>query len=110
MPLYEFRCRSCQLQFTKLARLSEAGSPLGCPACGAPVTKLVSSCALHRSEAARLADFDPRDARRPDFYRDAYNVGLAAQRRLRDSAVDLGPRVEEIIERGRTGQILDEAL
>lgn len=109
MPLYEYRCQRCRRKFTNYVALSEAGSGLDCPICGGAATKLVTGCAFHRSEAARIADFEPRDGRRADFFRDPYNVGLAAKRRLRDSGIDLGPRVEEIVERGRTGHILDDA-
>lgn len=108
MPLYECRCQRCRRTFTNYVALSDAGSALNCPMCGGAATKLVKGCAFHRSEAARIAHFEPRDARRADFFRDPYNIGLAAKRRLRDRGIDLGPRVEEIVERGRTGQILDD--
>ena len=109
MPLYEYRCSDCRRQFMRLVRLDQADSVPDCPTCAAPGTKLVSAPALHRSESARLAEFHPDDARRPGFYRDPRNIGLATKRRLLDSNLDLGPQVDEIIERGRTGQILDDA-
>lgn len=108
MPLYEYRCQRCRRKFTNYVALSDADSALSCPTCGGAATKLVTGCAFHRSEAARIADFEPRDARRTDFFRDPFNVGLAAKQRLRDRGIDLSPRVEEIVERGRSGQILDD--
>jgi len=108
MPLYDYRCPACSERFSRWLGLTELESPSSCPGCGAHAIRLVSGCAFHRSESSRLADFDPHDARRPDFFRDPHNVGLAAKRRLRDSPLDLGSKLDEIVERGRTGQILDD--
>jgi putative FmdB family regulatory protein len=33
MPIYEYKCRSCQGRFEKLRRFSEANSPAPCPQC-----------------------------------------------------------------------------
>lgn len=35
MPLYEYRCRSCDHRFEILQRLGENGDGLACPRCGA---------------------------------------------------------------------------
>jgi hypothetical protein len=35
-------------------------------------------------------------------------VGLWAKKRMRELGVDLGPKMDEIVEKGRTGKILDE--
>ncbi|MBO8136644.1 MAG: zinc ribbon domain-containing protein [Desulfotomaculum sp.] len=34
MPIYEFRCRSCNHKFEKLCQLGETGKNLSCPKCG----------------------------------------------------------------------------
>jgi hypothetical protein len=43
-----------------------------------------------------------------EFYKDSRNVGLWAKKRMKELGVDLGPKMDEIVERGRTGKILDE--
>jgi putative FmdB family regulatory protein len=40
MPLYDFRCNTCETTFELLAK---AGSAPGCPECGATLEKLVSA-------------------------------------------------------------------
>ncbi|AEG61521.1 FmdB family zinc ribbon protein [Desulforamulus ruminis] len=35
MPIYEFRCQSCNHRFQKLCSLGEKGEKLTCPACQA---------------------------------------------------------------------------
>ena len=46
MPLYEYRCQSCQHQFEVIQKFSDP--PIGtCPSCGqGPVVKLLSSPAI----------------------------------------------------------------
>jgi len=63
---------------------------------------------VHQSEESRLADFDTSKPRGEDFYRDSRNVGLWAKKRLREMGVDLGPKLDEIVEKGRTGKILED--
>ena len=43
-----------------------------------------------------------------DFYKDSRNVGLWTKKKLNDLGVDLGPKLDEIVEKGRSGKILDE--
>ena len=63
---------------------------------------------MHRSEASRLADFDVARANDPGFYRDSRNVGLGAKKRAQRLGVDTGGRLDEIVEKARTGRFLDE--
>jgi putative FmdB family regulatory protein len=46
MPLYEYRCQSCQKRFEVLQRLGEDATGLECPKCGAAkLEKLFSTFA-----------------------------------------------------------------
>jgi len=55
-----------------------------------------------------LKNFDTSKSRGENVYKDSRNIGLWAKRRMRELGVDLGPKMDEIVERGRTGKILDE--
>jgi putative FmdB family regulatory protein len=35
MPIYEYRCRKCQVIFERFQKVNEGGESLTCPACGA---------------------------------------------------------------------------
>ena len=35
MPIYEYRCRKCEVIFERFEKVSEGGESLTCPACGA---------------------------------------------------------------------------
>ena len=110
MPIYEYCCESCgRLTSQLVLKPAEATSP-ACRACGSGHTRRVlSGFAYHRSEASRLAAFDPSASNHPDFYKDARNVGLWAKKRAQDMGVDLGPSFDETVEKARTGKVLDEA-
>ncbi len=75
MPLYDFRCVSCERRFTKLVGMTADSAAPVCPKCGSSnVKKLISRFARVRSEdqvldsledAALTHDLeDPRSARR----------------------------------------------
>ena len=70
--------------------------------------RLLSSFSVHQREEARLADLDTSRPRGEDFYKDSRNVGLWAKKRMREMGVDLGSQMDEIVEKGRTGKILEE--
>jgi hypothetical protein len=55
-----------------------------------------------------LAHFDTSKPREDDFYKDSRNIGLWAKKKMREMGVDLGSKMDEIVEKGRTGKILDE--
>ena len=35
MPIYEYRCRKCEVIFERFQKVNEGGESLTCPACGA---------------------------------------------------------------------------
>lgn len=109
MAIYEYRCVGCGREFDRLVLRQHAAAAPACPCCrGLEVIRRFSRFAVHCSEASRLADFDATRARDPDFYRDTRNVGLGAKRRAQQLGVDMGGRLDEIVEKARTGRFLDE--
>jgi len=55
-----------------------------------------------------MRDLDTSRRAPDDFYKDSRNVGLWTKKKLNDLGVDLGPKLDEIVEKGRSGKILDE--
>ena len=109
MPIYEYRCEACGGVTSRLVLHTTTETPPACSVCASPQTRRVmSGFAYHRSEASRVAAFDPRQSYSPDYYKDSRNVGLWAKKRAQQLGVDLGPRFEETVEKARTGKILDE--
>ena len=109
MPIYEFRCNQCKREFTQLFLNPKEASKVQCKFCNSKkLTKLLSAFSVHQTEESRLANFDSSKRRGDDYYKDSRNIGLWAKKRMRELGVDLGPKMDDIVERGRTGKILDD--
>jgi len=109
MPIYEYRCNQCHKEFSELILNPREINKVQCKYCRSRnFTKLVSSFSVHQTEAGRLANFDTSKPRGDGFYKDSRNVGLWAKKRIKELGVDLGSKMDEIVEKGRTGKILDE--
>jgi len=109
MPIYEYRCNQCKKEFSLLFLNLKEVSKAKCKYCSSKdLKRLISSFSVHQTEEARLANFDTSKPRGDDFYKDSRNIGLWAKKRMREMGVDLGPKMDEIVERGRTGKILED--
>jgi hypothetical protein len=71
------------------------------------LVRILSHFALHKTEAQRVNEFDFRDRHSDSFYKDDRNVGLWAQKRMKQLGVDLGPSFGETIEKARSGKLPD---
>jgi len=109
MPIYEYRCNKCEKEFSQLILNPKEIGQVRCKFCNSSnLTKLLSSFSVHQTEESRLSSFDTSRPRGDEFYKDSRNVGLWAKKRMRELGVDLGPKMDEIVEKGRTGKILDQ--
>ena len=103
MPIYEYLCYGCEIQFQSLIMGREEEKKLLCPNCGSRnLKRLISRFAYHVSESDRLANFNPRSRQDDNFYRDTRNIGLAAKKRAQQMGVDLGSNFDEKVEKLRT--------
>ncbi len=75
---------------------------------GKDLTRLLSSFSVHQTEASRLSRLDTSKPPGEGYYKDSRNVGLWAKKRMRELGADLGPKMDEIVEKGRTGKILEQ--
>ncbi len=109
MPIYEYLCNECKREFSELILKSDEVRKIRCKYCHSrKLSKLVSSFRVHQTEESRLGSFDPSKPKGDEFYKDSRNVGLWAKKRMKDLGVDLGPKMDEIVESGRTGKILEK--
>jgi putative FmdB family regulatory protein len=103
MPIYEYECPRCKVQFQSLIMKNEERNHLTCPECGGKhLKRLISRVAYHISEQDRLNAFDPNAAKTDSFYRDSRNIGLQAKKRAQQMGVDLGKGFEDKLEKLRT--------
>lgn len=111
MPIYEYRCKKCKKEFTQLLLNPKEIARVRCRFCnGANLTKLLSSFCVHQTEQSRLSNFDTSKTRGDDFYKDSRNIGLWAKKRMKELGTNLGSKMDEIVEKGRTGKILNDYM
>ncbi len=109
MPIYEYQCNRCHREFSYLLFHSEQLGMVNCSFCySKDVKRVLSSFSVHQTEESRLSSFDASKTQGLDFYKDSRNVGLFAKKKMRDLGVDMGPQMDEIVEKGRSGKILDD--
>ncbi len=109
MPIYEYRCNQCNKEFSELILNPKGIKKVCCRYCHSRnLTRLVSSFSIHQTEESRLSNFDTSKPKGDDFYKDSRNIGLWAKKRTKELGVDLGSKMDEIVEKGRTGRILDD--
>ncbi|MBM4350133.1 MAG: zinc ribbon domain-containing protein [Deltaproteobacteria bacterium] len=109
VPIYEYRCNQCEREFSQLFLNSREIRKVKCKLCGGnDLKRLISIFSVHQTEESRLASLDTSKPKGDDFYKDSRNVGLWAKKRMKEMGVDLGPKMDEIVERGRTGKILED--
>ncbi len=109
MPIYEYRCNQCKREFSHLFLNPKVVSQAQCKYCKSKnLTRLLSCFSVHQTEESRLANLDTSKPQGEDYYRDSRNIGLWAKKRMRELGVDLGSKMDEIVEKGRTGKILEE--
>jgi len=110
MPIYEYRCNRCQREFSHLSIHSSEEKRVTCKYCkGKDLTRLLSSFSVHQTEESRLSQLDTSKPPGESYYKDSRNVGLWAKKRMRELGADLGPKMDEIVEKGRTGKILEQS-
>jgi len=103
MPIYEYECQFCEIQFQELVMGSHDEIKLVCPECnGRKLKKLISRVAFHVSEQDRLDSFDPNAPKDDSFYKDSRNIGLHAKKRAQQMGVDLGKSFDDKLDKLRT--------
>ena len=109
MPIYEYICNQCQKMMSFLVLKPSEALTLKCKGCGSEdLNRLLSRFAYHRSEGDRLAEYDPNKPKGDDFYKDSRNIGLWAKKRAQEMGADLGPQFDEVVDKARSGKILDD--
>ncbi|MCJ7772240.1 MAG: zinc ribbon domain-containing protein [Desulfobacterales bacterium] len=109
MPIYEYQCKSCGKITSVLILKPHEESQVKCRSCKSnTLVRVLSRVVLHQTESQRLSNFDTSAPRDDSFYKDSRNVGLWAKKRAKELGADLGPEFDNVVEKARTGKILDD--
>ena len=108
MPLYEYRCNSCQRRVTLLRGFSDSSTPR-CPDCDSEnLTRLVSLVSVVRSEESRLESLaDPSSLAGLDES-DPSSVARWMRKMSQETGEDMGPEFDEMVDRLEGGEDPEE--
>ncbi|MGH7837620.1 MAG: FmdB family zinc ribbon protein [Candidatus Binataceae bacterium] len=111
MPIYEYECMACGALSSYVVMGARRIARPACRNCESKRTRRVlSSFAVHATEASRLSSLDTSASRGESYYRDSRNVGLWAKKRAREMGVDLGPKFDATVEKARSGKLISEMI
>lgn len=103
MPIYEFKCTSCNLVMDLLVQGYTIPEELTCEQCGSrKLKKIISSGHYHQLESDRLSSYSPGAQKSDNFYRDTRNIGLHAEQMLKKAGVKPTDEFKSKLERLRT--------
>ena len=108
VPIYEFRCNSCNTkQSVFVRRVSQKLTPV-CDRCGSKdLSRLVSAVAHHRSIQDVWEQSGSPDSPGSDYYKDPRNIGRWAENKFKEMGEDMPGHVREMIDAARDGDLPD---
>lgn len=108
MPVYEYRCRDCNRQFSRFFwRIADAeGTRCRCGSTN--LEQLVSRVAMHRSEESRLEDLSDLDQWGDLENADPRTMGRMMRKLGDELGEDLGPEFDEVVGRLEAGEDPEE--
>jgi len=106
MPIYEFRCNSCQQKTSLLVKsITKPLSPV-CPTCGSrELTRLISNFAYHKSLNTIHEESGSPDKAGPGYYEDPRNIGRWTEKKFKEMGMEMPSKVEEMIHAAREGEM-----
>lgn len=107
MPIYEYRCRSCQKRCSFFARSVAASVEAVCSHCSSKdMERTISSFAYHRSaQSGRGSKGNPPFGEGMDHYKDPRNIGRQVEETFEELGVDVPDSVKETIIAAREGEM-----
>lgn len=107
MPIYEYRCESCERVSSIFVRSAKAELTPGCEHCGSTKMKrLISRVARSRSTQDVLDEYGAPDT--GEAYRDPRQIGSWVEKRFESYGMDVPAETRDMIDRAREGELPDE--
>ena len=107
MPIYEYRCRTCNTTSSFFTRSIGQQVDTACSSCGGrDMQRAVSTFAHHHTTADIHAQSGP-PPRNPslDYYKDPRNIGRNVQETFRKFGMDVPESVQQSIQAAREGEL-----
>ena len=107
MPIYEYRCESCERVSSIFVRSAKAELSPRCEHCGSTKMKrLMSRVARSKSTQDVLDEYGAPAT--GEAYRDPRQIGSWVEKRFESYGMDVPAETRDMIERAREGELPDE--
>ena len=109
MPIYEFRCNSCQGKSSVFVKSITSPIDAACPSCGSrDLVRLVSLFGISKTiKSVHEASGMPQMSPSPDYYKDPRNIGRWTEKRFAEVGMEMPSQVQEMIDAAREGEMPD---
>jgi putative FmdB family regulatory protein len=106
MPIYEYKCKSCNRLTSQFVRMVSKEVAPECQHCGGKTARTFSRFATPKSEARVLEDYGsmPRGA---EDYKDPRQIGRWVEKKFDEYGMDLPGEAREMIDAAREGELPD---
>jgi putative FmdB family regulatory protein len=106
MPIYEYKCKSCERITSQFVRNTAKEMPPACQHCGGKTARALSRFAYHKSEQRVLEEHGaiPRGV---DDYKDPRQIGRWTEKKFEDYGMELPGEAREMIDAAREGELPD---
>lgn len=105
MPNYPYRCKDCNKRFEIFLSYSEYGTiPVVCTHCGSSnIERRISRVRIARSDDSRMDDYGDLD-NLDGLEEDPRALGRMMRKMSREAGEEMGPELDEVIDRLEAGQ------
>jgi putative FmdB family regulatory protein len=104
MPIYEYKCKSCDRLTSAFVRNPANERPPACQHCGSKTARALSRFAYHQSAQSRGYTSTPRG---PEDYKDPRQIGRWVEEKFDDYGMDLPTEARDMIDAAREGELPD---
>jgi putative FmdB family regulatory protein len=105
MPIYEYKCKSCNRLTSLFVRSTTNETAPACQHCGGKTARALSKFAVGRSASGGRDDFQaPRHA---GDYSDPRQIGRWVENKFDEYGMDLPGEAREMIDAARDGELPD---
>ncbi len=105
MPIYEYKCRKCRRLTSVFQKTIASSRDIRCKVCGSRRLELaVSGFAYHRSESTVIGNYGSEPKRLED-YKDPRQIGRWAERKFRESGIEMPEEAKKMIDAAREGEL-----
>ena len=108
MPIYEFKCQSCNQRTSVFVRTVSSPINASCPSCGSnELTRLITSFGISKSVSDVHAAYS--NSSDPNYHNDPRNIGRWTENKFDSMGMEMPSQIRDMIDGAREGDMTGAA-